>query len=239
MRRKRLLNKRQIYTYNITDNMSIQLVEIPILRYFPICTYCGEGNFWNRTWPAALALSRYLAQGFHLKRLRGCRALVIGSGSGLEGLILAKLGATVSFLDHIPDALQVVSQNCLFNEIEHFQTICCCWRDFDNIGNIGKYDLVIGSDVLYNPKEWGCIESLLKIALKTSGLALFSDPMRSNAMDFFCGLDKTSFKVKYSKPYSVNKADHGLANAIFRVKWGDPVWSFENRRFLVYCVERL
>lgn len=234
-----LLNKRQIHTYDVTDNISIQLVEIPILRYFPTCTYCGEGNFWNKTWPAALALSRYLAQGFPLERLKGSRALVIGSGVGLEGFVLAKLGAAVSFLDHISDALQVVSQNCLLNEIGHFQTICCCWKDPNIVGNIGKYDLVIGSDVLYNPKEWMWIESLLKISLKANGLALFSDPMRSNVMDFFRGLDKASFRVKYSKSHFVNKADLGLAKASFRVKWGDPRWSFENRRILIYCFERL
>jgi len=207
----------QIRTCKVTEDITFQLIEILKLDNYPKCVYCGEGNYWNKTWPAALALSKYLAEEFPHEKLKNSNALVIGCGVGLEGLILAKLGATVSFLDHISDALQVVTQNCKLNDIELFQTICSCWRDSNEIRNLDKYDIVIGSDVLYSLKEWIWIESLLKITLNKKGLALFSDPMRPRAIDFFRNL---------------NKAD-------FQVKWADPRWPFKTNNILIYCIERL
>src|SRR5450759_3560251 len=92
--------KQSLNTYNVTENLSIQLVEIPKIQNVPKCNYCGKskGNFCDETWPSALALSKYLAKELPLKRLEDCQALVIGCGIGLEGLVLAKLGANVTFL---------------------------------------------------------------------------------------------------------------------------------------------
>jgi len=213
--------KKSLIIHNVTENLSIQLLENPKIQNVTKCNYCGKsrGNFWDETWPSALALSKYLANELPLKRLEDCRALVIGCGIGLEGMVLAKLGANVTFQDHVPEALQLVSQNCLLNEIESFQTICCCLKDSKNVQNIGKYDLVIGSDILYYflyIGEWVWMESLLKNTLKTNGWALFSDPIRFNETDFF----------------------RSLANASFQVKWTNSKWGHVDKMIKIYCVER-
>jgi predicted nicotinamide N-methyase len=202
--------------YNLTDDLSIKLVELPKLEIFPTCKYCGRGNFWNECHPAASALSRYLTQAFQFEKKKGLWALIIGSGVGLEGIALSKMGYNVAFFDHIPDSLELVSKNCLLNDVKSFQTICCCWQDSKTIENIGKYDLVIGSDILYYPDEWNWIESLLNIALKPKGMALFSEPIRSDSMDFFRHLAKTGY----------------------RIKWADPRWASEDQRVLIYCIEK-
>lgn len=211
--------------YKVTDDLPIQVVELYRQSFlnrrtsFPKCSYCGEDRFWNVTWPAALALARYLARKFSYERLNGCRALVFGCGVGLEGLVLAKLGAFVSFLDHIPDALQLVYRNCILNEIESFETICCCWRNLKDILKIGKYDLLVGSDVLYNPDEMIWIESLLTTTLKTDGIAFFADPGRSNSViNFFSHLVKNGFRVK-SLQANLRRASR-------------------NQRIRIYCVNR-
>ena len=82
------------------------------------CDFCGKGYHWNKTWPASLAYSRYLVEGFPRYKLKGCQALVIGCGMGLEGLVLAKLGASVTFLDHVQDALQLQMPNNYFIKIQ-------------------------------------------------------------------------------------------------------------------------
>ena len=212
-----LIGRQSVNTFIIND-LSIQIVENPKPENSPECNSCGEGYHWNKTWPASLALSRFLTEGFPSEKLKGCQALVIGCGMGLEGLVLAKLGASVTFLDHIQDALHVVSQNCLINEIESFQTICCCWQDLNNVQTIGKYDLIIASDILYYTDQWIWIKSLLETTLKTKGLALFSDQIRSSdVMEFF---------------YELTKAD-------FRFIWTEPGWASKDQNILICCVERL
>ena len=188
-------------TYEVTNELSVKLVDLPKLKNSLKCTYCGNADYWDKTWPSAWILSKYLAEEFPSGRFDGCHALVIGCGMGLEGLVLAKLGATVSFLDHIPEALQLVSQNCLLNEIEiePSQTICYCWKDSMNLPPIGKYDLIIGSDILnyyVHNGEWVWIKSLLNASLKKKGLAIFSDPMRFNDNVFSSVLYNDGFRVK-------------------------------------------
>jgi predicted nicotinamide N-methyase len=216
----RFLNKEIVRTFKVTDCLSIQLLEIPKRKRvdFSECSYCGEGDFWNETWPTGLALSKYLATRFPYERLNGRRALVIGSGVGLEGIVLDRLGAIVSFLDHIPDALRLVYRNCLLNKIESFETICCCWRNSEGVQNISKYDLLIGGDVLYNRTDMIWIKRLLSSTLKTGGIALFADPARPGVMAFFRLLAKSNFIVKWH--------------------WADPRSNSKNQRIRVYSVER-
>lgn len=217
------MEKLSITTYEVMNNLSIKLVEMPKLNKSQKCTYCGKGNSWYETWPSALVLSKYFAKEFPRERLDGCRALVIGSGVGLEGLALAKLGANVTFLDHIPEALNLVSYNCLLNGIVSFQKICCCWKDLQSVHNIGKYDLVIGSDVLYYffyylyLDEWFWIQSLLKSTLKTNGIAIFSDPIRFDETDFF----------------------RLISNSGFKVKLVDQIREYKDHRISIHCIEHL
>lgn len=194
-------------THEVTSELSVKLVDLPKQKNFPKCAYCGNANFWDETWPSAWVLSKYLAEEFPSGRFDGCHALVIGCGMGLEGLVLAKLGANVSFLDHIPEALQIVSKNCLLNEIEiePSQTICYCWKDSMNLPSIGTYDLIIGSDILnYYVRigEWVWIESLLKASLKKKGMGLFSDPMRYDDNRFSSILYNGGFVVERHNPGS-------------------------------------
>lgn len=212
------IDRKIVRTYNVRDGLSICLWEIPRRASFPKCSYCGEGNFWNETWPAALALSRYLVGEFPSERLNGCRALVLGCGTGLDGIVIAKLGATVSFLDHVPKALLLAYRNCLLNKIEPYEMICCCWRDSKKARKIGKYDLLIGSDVLYNSDDADWIKSLLITTLKTDGMALFADPVRHGVMVFFKLLAESGFRVKWH--------------------WANPRWVSVNQRIRIYCVEQ-
>jgi 2-polyprenyl-3-methyl-5-hydroxy-6-metoxy-1,4-benzoquinol methylase len=189
--------KETIRKYKITNELSIQLIEIPKISNFPKCVYCGEGECWNVSCETGLALSRYLAREFIDGRLNGLQALDLGCGVGLSGLVLAKLGATVSFLDHIPDALQVVHRNCMLNGVKSIETICCCWRNSKRLKKIGKYDILIGSDVLYNESTMFWIISFLTTNLKRNGIAIFADPMRYGVMAFFRLLAKSSFQFQW------------------------------------------
>ena len=216
------MEKQPINTYEVTENLFIKYVEMPKQKNFQKCTYCGNSDYWNETWPSALALTKYFAEIYPRDKLNDCKALVIGSGVGLEGLVLAKLGVDVTFLDHIPEALKLVSHNCQINGIESFQKICYCWKDLKNVQNIGKYDLVIGSDILYYfyyylyLDERFSIESLLKSTLKTNGIAFFSDPIRFDEKDFL----------------------NCLSNAGFQVELTDQRGSYNDQRISIYCVER-
>ena len=115
----------------------------------------------------------------HQRTVAGKRVLVIGCGAGLEAIVLAKLGAVVSVLDHIPAALQLVAHNCVRNQVEPVTLHLCCWRDARALRRLPASEIVIGSDVLYDPVAARGVTRLLTTVLQPGGKALIADPVRS------------------------------------------------------------
>ena len=183
-------NTEVVRTYAITARLSVRLTEIPRRRQFPTCACCGDGNYWHVTWPTGVLLARYLAEPACQRTVVGKQVLVIGCGAGLEAIVLAKLGAVVSVLDHIPAALELVQQNCVRNQLAPFTAHTCCWRDVRTLRRLPLYEIVIGSDVLYDATAARGVHRLLRHVLPTQGTALIADPLRTDArgVDTFLAL---------------------------------------------------
>jgi predicted nicotinamide N-methyase len=168
-----------VHTYEITPQLFVRLVEIPRRSQFPRCSFCKNGNYWNVTWPTAVLLARYLAALARQRTLTGRQVLVIGCGAGLEAMVLAKLGAVVSVLDHIPAALDLVARNCALNQLSPVTTHACCWQDAHALRRLPAYEVVIGSDVLYDTIAAHGVARLLTTAVQPKGTAIVADPVRT------------------------------------------------------------
>ncbi|MEW6055931.1 MAG: methyltransferase domain-containing protein [Bdellovibrionota bacterium] len=103
-----------------------------------LCPYFGV------VWPAARALTNHLAQmdGW----LNGKSVLEVGCGLALPSIAAAKLGARVTATDFHPDVPRFLERNLQLNSVSiDFKSMD--WTS-ENSG-LGKYDFVIGSDILY------------------------------------------------------------------------------------------
>jgi predicted nicotinamide N-methyase len=176
-----------VRTYTITDQLSVRLREIPRRGQFPTCAVCGDGNYWHVTWPTAVVLARYLAAPARRRTVAGKQVLVIGCGTGLEAIVLAKLGAVVSVLDHIPAALELVGRNCGLNQLDPVTQQGCCWHDAPALRRLPAYEVVIGSDVLYDVAAARGVKRLLTTVLRPQGKAIVAEPVRS------CGAGAETF----------------------------------------------
>jgi predicted nicotinamide N-methyase len=168
-----------VRTYEIPPQLSVRLVEIPRRSHFPRCSSCGDGNYWHVTWPTAVLLAHYLATPARRRILAGRRVLVIGCGAGLEAIVLAKLGAVVSVLDHIPAALDLVARNCVLNQLDSVTTHVCCWQDEHALRHLPAYEVVIGSDILYDAIAAHGVARLLTATVQPKGTATVADPVRT------------------------------------------------------------
>ena len=161
-------------SYAITENLSVDLVEICNWRPdFPACEYCGDNEYWNIVWATGFAISQYLASSVAVERLQGKRVLVVGCGVGLESIVLAKLGAHVSALDHVSEALRLVEHNCELNGILPVDTLRVCLHDPKSIAQLGSYDVIVGGDVHYEPENGEVGESIVAECLAISGPRIF------------------------------------------------------------------
>ena len=183
-------------SYAITENLSVDLVEICNWRPdFPACEYCGDNEYWNIVWATGFAISQYLASSVAVERLQGKRVLVVGCGVGLESIVLAKLGAHVSALDHVSEALRLVEHNCELNGILPVDTLRVCLHDPKSIAKLGSYDVIVGGDVHYEPENGKWVKALLQNVLRSQGRAFFADPFREGVEEFFEGLAATEFQI--------------------------------------------
>jgi predicted nicotinamide N-methyase len=144
--------------------------------------------YWAELWPAARGLAQYIWEqvDFH-----GDSVLELGAGLGLTGLVAACKGARVTISDYQPEALKIASRNALRNGIEGVAFELADWRDWILRE---KFDWIIGSDVLYNPRSNPYISRILLNNLAASGQLLFAHPGRQVTLGFLNELVASGFR---------------------------------------------
>ena len=131
--------------------------------------------YWAELWPASLALAEFLAQ----RGLPpGVEALELGCGTGLVGVVAARLGARVLFTDFEEDALAFARANHALNLGTPGRTRLVDWRDPPAELTA---ELVLAADVLYERRFLGPLLDTLERALHPGGTALVAEPGRTVA----------------------------------------------------------
>lgn len=137
-----------------------------------VLAFRGRGPipYWPVAWPAGLGLARYLAE----QDLAGRRVLELGSGVGISGLGAATAGADVVVTDNQPPALRLARMNARRNDVP-LRAAAADWRAWPFQE---RFDLLVGSDVTYEPAAFEALLQVLDLALKPGGEVLLSDPGR-------------------------------------------------------------
>jgi predicted nicotinamide N-methyase len=142
--------------------------------------------YWADLWPSAVTLSQHvvpLADAYGVRR-PGARALELGCGIGLVTTVLALAGFDVLATDYYDDALHFARLNAGRNAGATIGTRNVDWRNFPT--DLGRFDLVVASDVLYERPYASLVAHAIHRSLKAKGLAVVADPGRV-AADAFVG----------------------------------------------------
>lgn len=131
--------------------------------------------YWAEIWPSAPVL----AQRILLDQGRGRRLLELGSGVGLVALAAAQAGFDVLATDVEPTALDFLHVNALRNRLPDIETRIMDWRHLP--ADLGPFDVVAGSDVLYERPLAALIAHGLSKTIAPGGIGLIADPGRSVA----------------------------------------------------------
>jgi predicted nicotinamide N-methyase len=138
-----------------------------------LCPYFGI------LWPAAEGLSKYLAQ--NPKLVKNKSVLELGCGLGYPSLVASHLGAKVLATDFHPDVEEYFQRNCRHSSLTcRYQRLN--WREDKQ--DIGLFDIVMGSDVLYESKHASEVAKGLIRFLAPGGKILLSDPGRNYLQSF-------------------------------------------------------
>ena len=134
--------------------------------------------YWADIWPSSTALAGVAAA----LDGRGKRALELGCGLGLVTVGALRAGFDVVASDYYEDALLFARRNGLRNTGREPETRMVDWRAWP--GDLGRFDLLLASDVLYERTHATLVADAIVSALRPGGRALIADPGRVALLAF-------------------------------------------------------
>jgi ETFB lysine methyltransferase len=131
--------------------------------------------YWAECWPSSRVLAEQLAQ----QPGGGRRLLELGCGIGLVSLAAAQAGFDVLATDYYSEALEFTAANAQRHGLDRVDTRLVDWRKLPE--DLGTFDVVVASDVLYEKQHASLIARALAKTLSPGALGLVTDPGRRTA----------------------------------------------------------
>jgi predicted nicotinamide N-methyase len=132
--------------------------------------------YWAELWPSSLALARAIGG----RALRGARTLELGCGLGLPSIAASLAGARVLATDWSTEAVAMTKTNAERNGAG-IDTLVCSWTSPQPLIEEAPWDLVLGSDLLYEHRN---VDVLLGLLPRLGADVLLADPGRKPAERF-------------------------------------------------------
>jgi len=144
---------------------------------------------FGQVWPSG----RVLAEAMCTFDVAGKRILELGCGLGLSSLVLQRRRADVTASDHHPLAESFLQYNATQNQLPHINYRDLPWETPD--AELGHFDLIIGSDILYETGHAGLIAAMLLRHAQPDAEVLITDPGRGNSGAFTRALAGQGYAV--------------------------------------------
>ncbi|MEA9355478.1 methyltransferase domain-containing protein [Bacteriovorax sp. PP10] len=198
------------YKY-LTKNMSVLNLEMTTIRDLDesidiLCEHFGEEDqdqslaeehcpYFGVMWEAGIGLSQFLTR----EMCEGKKILEIGCGLALPSFIATRFGGNVIATDFHADVPLFLQENQEKNKI-NFEYQVMNWRNEieRTKTSLGLFDLVIGSDILYESQHADQVAEALIAFLKPGGKILLSDPGRAYVQKFISAMQKLGYPEKFT-----------------------------------------
>ena len=129
-------------------------------------------------WPS----SRILAGAMQTFAIDGKRILEIGCGLALASLVMRRRGADITASDCHPLAAAFLAENLHLNQMAAIPFQTGNWSDCD--AELGRFDVIIGSDVLYERDQPGLLSRFIERHSRPDVEVVIVDPERGNRAKF-------------------------------------------------------
>ncbi|KAL1924886.1 uncharacterized protein VTP21DRAFT_4540 [Calcarisporiella thermophila] len=133
------------------------------------------------TWNSAPLLARRISQRLLLPNPADLRILELGTGTGLLGIVCAKMGAgKVVLTDFHARVLENAAHNVRENQCEaNAEVRRLDWRKYAEENELGMFDVVLAADVVYEAEHARLLPHVIRKHLKKAkGVCLMCLPRR-------------------------------------------------------------
>jgi SAM-dependent methyltransferase len=136
-------------------------------------------------------MSKILARVMLQESLEGKRILEIGCGIGLPSIVVKQLGGDITASDYHPFARSFLLENTILNSLA---PICFKTGNWNTANpSLGKFDLIIGSDVLYEHQHIELISSFIDRHSSSQVDVIIVDPGRGSHRAFAREMERLGY----------------------------------------------
>jgi predicted nicotinamide N-methyase len=170
--------------------------------------------YWADLWPSAQILAREVRE----MRLAGERVLELGCGLGLVAIGAAMAGAQVTATDYYDDAIQFATLNVAEATGTMIAARMVDWTAMP--GDLGRFDVVLTSDVLYEPRYAALVAGAITATLRRGGEAIVADPGRIACEEFLSECRSRGLVVSDASPHAYAEGEIRQTITLYRLRWG-------------------
>lgn len=189
-----------------------------------LCAFFGEDDqdnslkeeycpYFGVLWEAGVGLTQHLSQ----MDLKGKKIIEIGCGLALPSFLVTQKGADVIATDFHADVPIFLKLNQEKNQI-FFPYKVMNWRNEieRTCTDMGLFDLVIGSDILYESQHPMEVARALIAFLSPGGKIILSDPGRAYIQKFISSMNECGYKEVFTtQTVSATASAHNQQRDIF------------------------
>ncbi|WP_428025369.1 class I SAM-dependent methyltransferase [Arcobacter sp.] len=150
-------------------------------------------------WPSA----RILATLMNNYNIENKRILEVGCGIALSSLVLNQRNANITTTDFNPEVEVFLTENTRINDGNKIPFECANWANDDD--TLGKFDLIIASDVLYEKFHLEDLSRFLNEHTNKTCEIIIVDPGRGNHAKFSKMMVALGYVHSQSEPLDTSK----------------------------------
>lgn len=150
-------------------------------------------------WPS----SRVLANIMEDYKVDNIRILEVGCGIGLSSHILNHRQANITATDFNPEVQPFLLENARINGEKEIPFECANWKNSDD--ELGIFDLIIASDVLYEQFHLNDLANFFNTHCKKTSKIILVDPGRGNSTKFSKMMNKHGFNYDEYNPKNTDE----------------------------------
>ncbi|MGR9045508.1 MAG: class I SAM-dependent methyltransferase [Gammaproteobacteria bacterium] len=175
----------------------------------------------SATWPLfgiIWASGEVLARLMFEHEVDGKRVLEVGCGIGLASLVLNHRLADITATDYHPEVENFLIENVRLNQGETIPFVRTGWEDGDS--GLGEFDLVIGSDLLYDRSHVEPLAAFIEQHAKSRCEVLLVDPGRGHHAPFSKKMVSLGYSHSQSRPDNLEYLERPFRGQVLRYRRG-------------------
>lgn len=161
-------------------------------------------------WPSSLVLAHFIND----YEIDSKRILEVGCGMALSSLLLNKQGADITATDYHPEVNKFLQRNALLNQDKAIAFERADWATKND--TLGLYDLIIGSDLLYEDDHIELLANFIEAHAKPTCEVIIVDPGRGRKNKLSSRLVEFGFTSSQQKPTHTDYLDQEFKGYILK-----------------------